>query len=69
MQTTEVEDIHTTVYLHLYEMNLRIAKTIFGRVTPILKYISSQDAHAEMIQMAQTKQLGSYYDRLQRGAV
>ena len=63
------DDIYTAVYNHLYDMNKRIVSSIFPTITPELMKIMSNDAYKEMIQMAQAGYLGSYYDRLQKGAV
>lgn len=69
MEVTTKDEIYTAVYNHLYKMNEHIVSTVFDKITPELQAIMSHDAYSEMIQMAQAGYLGSYYDRLIRGAV
>lgn len=63
------DDIYTTVYKHLYNMNEQIVRNVFPVITPELRAIMSHDAYAEMIQMAQAGYIKDYYKRLNKGAV
>ncbi len=63
------DDMYTTVYKHLYNMNEHIVSSIFPTITPELKAIMSHDAYAEMIQLAQAGYIKDYYKRLTRNAI
>ena len=63
------EEMHRFVYNHLYDMNERINRNIYPKITPELMALMSHDAYKEMIQMAQEGYLQNYYDRLIKGQV
>lgn len=67
--STNVLDKHAVVYEHLTNLYESQYRTIYGRLTGVLRVLIFQHAMSELIEMAQNNYLENYYERIIRNAV
>jgi len=69
MRETKALDKHSVVYEHLTNIYESQWKTVYGKITAVMRVLIFQQAFRELIEMAQGGYLNDYYERIINNAV